>query len=309
MPTSVYTSTHMSRLAILRSLPKGKRWQYFQEQLLLRIIAMIALISAAIFLVVHVVTPVKEPQVYVAVESGLLDVDESNELQTASAASLNIPSGNDNGLLIDTNFNFTSTTAGLQKLQVLIAATDLDVIVASESTMTSLAESGYVMPLSEITNQLADEIAKLTSSVSESQITAVREQIEQNVVFARGFSAALNNSGANGVGKGSYQAYAIRCDACTQTISTTSLTPANSNDATRNTTTSLTHTSRWKRTIQTINTYDSNVARGTRTISTYDSTVAGDTTITLGLATSREHEDLAIKLLALWYVDGMHLSS
>ncbi len=181
----------MSRIATLRALPRNRKWTYFRQALLARVLAVIAAVVVAVMLAVHLLTPVASPRLYVAVIDGALDTQDGTSLQTATARALNLPEGRDGGVRIDTYFNLD--TDGLDKLQTMLSSGDIDVIIANSKDFKQLAGYGYCVPLG--------------SALDGTQ----QHQLAASYVSLNGFSDAHDDDmDYNGSGKGSKQPFGLK---------------------------------------------------------------------------------------------------
>lgn len=180
----------MSRIATLHALPGDRKWAYFRQELLARVVAIIAGIIVAALLIVHFVTPTPAPKLYVAVINGALDTQDGTSLQTATAQALNLPEGRAGGLRIDTYFNLG--TDGLDKLQTMLSSGDIDIIIAKPKDFNQLAGYGYCTPL--------DHALDATQ----------QHQLAASYVSVNGFNDGHDDDmDYNGSGKGAAQPYGL----------------------------------------------------------------------------------------------------
>lgn len=135
-----------SRIATLRTLPYGRKWPYFRDQLLARTVAIIASVIVGIYLAVQILTPTAAPQLTVAIIQGALDEQDGTSLQAQVASVLGLPQGREGGVTITTGFNLNDNNS-LTKLQTMLSADEVDVIIASEGDFERLAGFGYFTAL------------------------------------------------------------------------------------------------------------------------------------------------------------------
>lgn len=136
-----------SRWRILAALPADRRWDYFRDQLLARVAAAIAAVCIVVFLACRILTPQAAPRLTVAIVDDALGSQDAAALQTQVADALGLPEGRDGGVQVDAGFSLDGT--GLTKLQTMLAADEVDVIVAGQDAFTRLAGYGYLRPLGE----------------------------------------------------------------------------------------------------------------------------------------------------------------
>lgn len=135
-----------SRIATLRTLPYERKWPYFRDQLLARTVAIIASVIVGIYLAVQILTPTAAPQLTVAIIQGALDEQDGTSLQAQVASALGLPQGREGGVTITTGFNLNDNNS-LTKLQTMLSADEVDVIIASEGDFERLAGFGYFTAL------------------------------------------------------------------------------------------------------------------------------------------------------------------
>ncbi|MFR0589653.1 hypothetical protein ACLUWG_06520 [Bifidobacterium apri] len=180
----------MSRIAILRSLPSDKQWEYFRQNLLAPIAAIIAGVLIAILLIIHLLTPTPTPKLYVAVLNGALGSQDGSALQAATAKALNLPDGRAGGVSIDTYFNLDAD--GLTKLQTMLRAGDIDVIIAKPKDFQRVAGYGYCKPLNRVLSKTR------------------QRQLAAAYVSANGFDDGHDDDMEyNGSGKGASQPFGL----------------------------------------------------------------------------------------------------
>lgn len=179
-----------SRIAILRALPRGRRWTYFREQLLARCLAVMAAAAIVVYLGIQILAPAAPPQLYVAVANGALSAERIQSLQGASARYLNLPVGRKGGLAIDSRFDLTAD--GLSKLQTMIGNRGVDLVIAPPAAFRQLAGYGYFTPLPE--------------RLSPQQ----RDRLSRYFVTARGYDDTDHDDAFyDGSGKGASQPYGL----------------------------------------------------------------------------------------------------
>ncbi|NEG89934.1 hypothetical protein [Bifidobacterium aerophilum] len=137
-----------SRLAILAALPPERKWPYFRDELLARTAAIVAAVAIVIYLAVQILTPQAAPQLTVAVMQGALGDQDAAALQTNVAQALKLPEGRKGGVRVDTGYDLNDS-ASLSKLQTLLSAHEIDMIIASPSDFEQLAGFGYFRPLTK----------------------------------------------------------------------------------------------------------------------------------------------------------------
>lgn len=135
-------SDGMSKAQILRSLPPRQRIPYFLEQYGWPIGLALAAAAVIIFLTVRFLFPPAGPQLYVAVMDQALSTAQTETLQRQFSEQSGIPADD---ILVDAYFD--TRKDGLSKLQTLLSADDIDVILAPEDTFATLAGYGYLVPL------------------------------------------------------------------------------------------------------------------------------------------------------------------
>jgi hypothetical protein len=81
----------------------------------------------------------------VAVINGALGTQDATTLQAHAAKALNLPEGRAGGVTVDANFSLDET--GLTKLQTMLSADEIDVIIANHKDFRTLAGYGYMRPL------------------------------------------------------------------------------------------------------------------------------------------------------------------
>lgn len=180
----------MSRIAILRSLPSDKQWEYFRQNLLAPIAAIVAGVLIAVLLLIHLLTPTPTPKLYVAVLNGALGSQDGSALQAATAKALNLPDGRAGGVSIDTYFNLDAD--GLTKLQTMLRAGDIDVIIAKPKDFQRVAGYGYCKPLNRVLSKTR------------------QRQLAAAYVSANGFDDGHDDDMEyNGSGKGARQPFGL----------------------------------------------------------------------------------------------------
>ena len=136
-----------SRWRILAALPADRRWAYFRDQLLARVATVLAVVCVIAFLACRILTPQAMPRLTVAIVDDALGSQDAAVLQTQVADALDLPEGRDGGVQVDADFHLDDT--GLSKLQTMLAADEIDVIVAEPDAFFRLAGYGYLRPLDE----------------------------------------------------------------------------------------------------------------------------------------------------------------
>lgn len=181
---------NMSRIAILHSLPSDKQWEYFRQNLLAPIAAIVVGVLIAVLLLIHLLAPTPSPKLYVAVLNGALGSQDSSALQAATAKTLNLPDGRAGGVSIDTYFNLDAD--GLTKLQTMLRAGDIDVIIAKPKDFQRIAGYGYCKPLNRVLNKTR------------------QRQLAAAYVSANGFDDGHDDDMEyNGSGKGARQPFGL----------------------------------------------------------------------------------------------------
>lgn len=132
----------MSKMQILRSLPPKRRIPYFLEQYGWQLGLGLIAVALVVFLAVRTLFPPVGPQLYVAVMDQALDATQTETLQKRFSERSGIP---EDEILVDSYFD--TRKDGLSKLQTLLSADDIDVILAPEDTFATLAGYGYLVPL------------------------------------------------------------------------------------------------------------------------------------------------------------------
>ncbi|NMN02403.1 hypothetical protein [Bifidobacterium panos] len=176
---------HESKLAVFRQLPLKAKPAYFREHFLVPLVAALAIIALVAFLVVRFVTPDNRPKLYAAVLDGAIDTSEAQTMQQHFADKL----GQD--VTIDSYFD--TSKDGLSKLQTMLSAKQIDVIIAPRAMFQQLAGYGY--------------LTDLKSSLSETQ----QSELASSMVSFNGFSdAESDDPGASGDGKGASKPYGLK---------------------------------------------------------------------------------------------------
>lgn len=132
----------MSKLQIMRTLPPRQRLPYLLEHYGWPLGLGTVAAAVAVFLLVRLVFPAPEPQLYVAVMDQAIDVEQSEDLRNRFSSSTGVPADD---ILVDAYFD--TARDGITKLQTLLSADDVDVIIAPERTFATLAGYGYLVPL------------------------------------------------------------------------------------------------------------------------------------------------------------------
>ncbi|MBM6699535.1 hypothetical protein H7U32_04220 [Bifidobacterium pullorum subsp. saeculare] len=172
-----------SSWTILRELPTGRRWGYFRDQLLARTLTAAAIAMVAVFLVVQFLTPKAPPKLYVAAVGEAIAVQDAATLQREVATALRLPEGRQGGVRIDAYFDLKKD--GLSKLQAMLSAQEIDVIIANPQDFRTLAGYGYM--------------TDLTDTLTAEQVSDYR----RNLVRCPGFDDADHEDPEyNGAGKG-----------------------------------------------------------------------------------------------------------
>lgn len=150
---SASATAGMSKMQILRSLPPKRRIPYFLEQYAWPLGLGLIVIMIAVFLTARLLFPPTGPQLYVAVMDQALDVSQAETLQERFSERSGIP---EDEILVDTYFD--TRKDGLSKLQTLLSADDIDVILAPEDTFATLAGYGYLVPLDDAQGASGDPL-------------------------------------------------------------------------------------------------------------------------------------------------------
>lgn len=136
------------RIAVLQSLSGKKRWSYFVDHFLILIIAIITICCLLIWLIMHILNPAPGPKLYVALVDHPIESAEADEMSSQAAMTLHMKADDNSGLVVDDGFDFSRD--GLPKLQTMLSAGTVDVIIAPKSTFARLASYGYMSDLSQI---------------------------------------------------------------------------------------------------------------------------------------------------------------
>lgn len=173
-----------SKLAIFRSLPTRAKATYFREHFLMPTLGTIIVIALAAFMIVKAVTPASRPKLYAAVIDNAITTTEAQQLQQKFSAKL--------GRDVNIDSYFDTSKDGLSKLQTMLAAKQIDVIIAPQSEFKKLAGYGYC--------------SNLATSLNAAQRTSLAESLVQ----LRGYNdAADDNPDVSGSGKGAAKAYGL----------------------------------------------------------------------------------------------------
>ncbi len=176
---------HESKLAVFNQLPLKAKPAYFREHFLVPLVAAIAVIALVAFLVVRFVAPAHRPKLYAAVLDGAIGAAEAQTMQRHFADKL----GQD--VTIDSYFD--TGKDGLSKLQTMLSAKQIDVIIAPRAMFRQLAGYGY--------------LTDLKSSLSETQ----RTELAGSMVSFNGFSDVEGDDpSASGDGKGAAKPYGLK---------------------------------------------------------------------------------------------------
>lgn len=133
------------RWRTLVSLPPGRRWPYFRQELLARLLVAVTALAVIGFLLAHLISPPPGPRLYLAAFDRALGPEDGQTFQDEAAKSLGMPSGHRDGLVVDTGFIMAED--GLNKLQTMLNSQAVDLIVAPADTFALLAGFGYLSPL------------------------------------------------------------------------------------------------------------------------------------------------------------------
>lgn len=136
------------RVAVLQSLSGKKRWSYFTDHFLILIIAIVTICCLLIWLTMHILNPAAGPKLFVALVDHPIESAETGELNSQAATALHMQADDNSGLVVDDGFDFSRD--GLPKLQTMLSAGTVDVIIAPKSTFSRLASYGYMTDLSQI---------------------------------------------------------------------------------------------------------------------------------------------------------------
>lgn len=136
------------RIAVLQSLSGKKRWSYFIDHFSIPIIAIITICCLLIWLTMHILHPATGPKLFVALVDDPIENVEAGELNSQAAIALHMQADDNSGLVVDDGFDFSRD--GLPKLQTMLSAGTVDVIIAHKSTFAQLANYGYMTDLSQI---------------------------------------------------------------------------------------------------------------------------------------------------------------
>lgn len=174
-----------SKLAIFRSLPAKAKAMYFREHFLVPLLGAIIVIALAAFMIVKAATPATRPKLYAAVVDNAITTTEAQQLQQRFSTRL--------GQNVNIDSYFDTSKDGLSKLQTMLAAKQIDVIIAPQSEFRKLAGYGYCSNLATSLN--ATQRASLTNSL----------------VQLRGYNDADDdNPDVSGSGKGASKPYGLR---------------------------------------------------------------------------------------------------
>lgn len=173
-----------SKLAIFRSLPTRAKATYFREHFLMPTLGAIIVIALAAFMIVKAVTPASRPKLYAAVIDNAITTTEAQQLQQKFSAKL--------GRDVNIDSYFDTSKDGLSKLQTMLAAKQIDVIIAPQSEFKKLAGYGYC--------------SNLATSLNAAQRTSLADSLVQ----LRGYNDADDdNLDVSGSGKGAAKAYGL----------------------------------------------------------------------------------------------------
>ena len=136
------------RLAIWRSLSGKKRWSYFIDHFLVSIITIITICCLLIWLTLHIINPATGPRLFVALVDHPIGSEQAGEMNKQAAMALHMKADDNSGLVVDDGFDFSRD--GLPKLQTMLSAGTVDVIIAPKSTFTRLTSYGYMTDLSHL---------------------------------------------------------------------------------------------------------------------------------------------------------------
>lgn len=114
-----------SKLAIFRSLPTKAKATYFRDHFLMSTLGAIIVIALAAFMIVKAVTPASRPKLYAAVIDNAITTTEAQQLQQKFSVKL--------GRDVNIDSYFDTNKDGLSKLQTMLAAKQIDVIIAPQS--------------------------------------------------------------------------------------------------------------------------------------------------------------------------------
>jgi len=130
-----------SKLAIFRSLPTKAKATYFRDHFLMPTLGAIIVIALAAFMIVKAVTPASRPKLYAAVIDNAITTTEAQQLQQKFSVKL--------GRDVNIDSYFDTNKDGLSKLQTMLAAKQIDVIIAPQSEFKKLAGYGYCSNLAQ----------------------------------------------------------------------------------------------------------------------------------------------------------------
>lgn len=176
---------HESKLAVFNQLPMKAKPAYFREHFLVPLIAALVALALVAVLVVRFVTPDNRPKLYAAVLDGAIGTAGAQTMQQRFADKL----GQD--VTIDSYFD--TSKDGLSKLQTMLAAKQIDVIIAPRATFQQLAGYGY--------------LTNLKSSLDES----LQTELAGSMVSFNGFSdVETDDPNASGTAKGASKPYGLQ---------------------------------------------------------------------------------------------------
>lgn len=175
---------HKTKLAVFNQLSLKAKPAYFREHFLVPFVAALVGFALVAFLVVRFVTPDSRPKLYAAVLDGAIGTSEAQTMQQRFADKL----GQD--VTIDSYFD--TGKDGLSKLQTMLSAKQIDVIIAPRAMFQQLAGYGY--------------LADLQSSLNETQ----RAELASSMVAFNGFSNAHDDDpSVSGAAKGASKPYGL----------------------------------------------------------------------------------------------------
>lgn len=122
-----------------RSLRGSAKRPYFFDYILPRFLIFAAIIAAVIFLALHFLMPHKTHGFYIAVINGELAEEQKNDLEEKTS------------VFIDDSFRLDA--AGMEKLQVYLANSQIDLILAPQKTYEKLAAYGLLADLDDLLDQ------------------------------------------------------------------------------------------------------------------------------------------------------------
>lgn len=140
-----------------KSMNGKQKLEYFNNYYRNKLIAIVAIVAFSIYLIVTILTPRPETELFVAVINNAISSENVETLKTEFSQVLGIEPEDDSQRLIIDNTFYTSTytetseltLANEQKLATYFFAGEIDILIASESDFANYASMGNFMKLSD----------------------------------------------------------------------------------------------------------------------------------------------------------------